>query len=272
MLAQTHQHASSRKEINAIYPIVLNCLEHARESGVKRVVLGSSVVVYGGEVPPFTEETPFHQKLEFTDETPLQITRFEIRVKRIVEQMFMDYSVPLDAATSASGDAPSKQNELEVAILRFPIQFGPGYSYAGNPVALACHAAAGKVDDLVNKIGYMNLPVPDLWNVCGILRPLYVKDTASALKTVMSAETLPGVIYNLTSGFSNSPRKQFEAVLAAAPDAKDSLNIPLEALSTEEVEHGFNSQRMFEDFGWKSGYTLESACKDYIDHLADNDV
>lgn len=270
-LAQTHQAASTRKEINLIYPIVLNFLESARSSGVKRVALASSIAVYGATHPPFTEDMTFHPSIEYTPNSP-RLPRFEIRVKRIVEELFMDYAVPMDKATSGSGNQVPT-HELEVVILRLPMQFGPGYIYAGNPVSIACHAAADKVKDLVNQTGYLNAPVPFLWNRFGLFRPLYVKDTASAFKTVLEAEKLPRPIYNVHSGFTNSARKQYEAVVAAAgANGVQNLNIPTEVLTDVEIDSGFSNEQLCEDFGWKSGYTMESACKDYIDWLADNDV
>ncbi len=73
LLAQTHQTASTRKEINLIYPIALNFLESARASEVKRVALASSIAVYGATAPPFTEDMAFHSSIEFSPSTPARL-------------------------------------------------------------------------------------------------------------------------------------------------------------------------------------------------------
>ncbi len=227
--------------------------------------------VYGGTEPPFSEEMNFPSLIEFTEKTPLQLAKFEIRIKRIVEQIFLDYALPMGEATSGPAST-ERQHELEVVILRLPMQFGPRYRYAGNPISIACHVAAGKVTDLASQTGYMNAPVPVLWNIFGVLRPLYIKDTASAFKTVLEAPNLPRKIYNLHSGFTNSPRQQYQAVLKSNSTETKDLNIPLEALNDMEIEVGFNCNRMSEDFGWESSYTLESAIQEYVDWLGEHSV
>jgi len=246
-------------------------LESARASGVKRVILGSSIAVYGGLKPPFTEDVDFPAHITFSDDTPIKVAEFEIRSKRIVEQMFLDYASPMGTATSAAESSES-QHELEVAILRISIQFGPGYRYGGNPIAIACNVAAGKRTDLAGQTGYMNAPVPVLWNgFGGMMPPLYIKDTASAFKTVMEAPELPRTIYNINSPIIPSARDQYQAILDIA-GPNQHLNIPLDSLNGEGDDLGYNYDRMREDFAWQPSYTLQKAMREYIDWLREHDV
>ena len=57
--AQAHQHAQTRTSNRANYDMIFNCLEAAEATGVKRFLLVSSIVVYGGLAPPFAEDTRF---------------------------------------------------------------------------------------------------------------------------------------------------------------------------------------------------------------------
>src|SRR3981081_4113472 len=65
--AQAHQHAQTRTSNRANYDMIFNCLEAAEATGVKRLVLVSSIAVYGGVAPPFAEDTRFHVQAQYDD-------------------------------------------------------------------------------------------------------------------------------------------------------------------------------------------------------------
>jgi nucleoside-diphosphate-sugar epimerase len=269
MLVHAHQYARSRTANNAIYDITLNCLEGATASGVKRCVLASSIVVYAGMIPPFTEDVPFPVEISYEGKRGLiRPPKFETVVKRTIELIAIDYGTPMDRATSgtAGTDHP---HHLEVVALRYPIQWGSGYSAMGNHYSLAAHAAAGRIDSLKDRVGYYNLPIGPLWN--GPRPPgMFIKDSADAIVTVMQAETLPHNIYNVSSGFTTSPRKQLEALYKVAPESRESIGIAPEDLRESRPDLGFNADLLKADFGWSSAYTIESAFEEYIAWLQDH--
>lgn len=278
MLAVAHQDATSRAANNAIYDITLNCLDAASAVGLKRCVMASSFAVYGGVKPPFNEEIAFPQEISYEDGNGLiPMPKFEVRIKRILEQILLDYGTPLENPTGSGSSSPSSDDDskqshtLEVVALRFPFQFGPGYTRMGNPLSLAAHAVAGKIKNLSERVGYMNLPLAPLWTVLGaIVPPLYVKDTASAIVTAMEAETLPHRIYNVTGNYTSSAKAQLEALYRAAPEARGIIGIAPEEFPDEDHDLGSSPDLIKQDLGWTPSYNLEQAFEDYLDWLKDN--
>ena len=269
MLAQTHLHGTTRDVINQIYPMTLRCLEGARKAEIPRVILGSSISVYSGEEPPFSETARFSPDIVYGETTLFPVPKFEVWVKRIVEQLFLDYGTPLDVATGEAAsvvDAP-----MEVGILRLSNQFGPGYAAGGSPLGIASHTAAGRIADLSTQVGYFGLPISALWNMAGVFPPSYVKDSASALSTLVLADHVPHRIYNVCSNIFGSPREQYETLIQIAPNASERLTLDPETLSSQRIDVGFNAEMLERDFGWKSSYDMASAFEDYIRWLGNHD-
>ncbi|MEO1080264.1 MAG: NAD(P)-dependent oxidoreductase [Pseudomonadota bacterium] len=276
MLAHAHQYARTRAASNAIYPMILNCLQAAAVTGVKRLVLGSSRAIYGGLEPPFHEDATFPVKVSYagTIEEKLglpHIPEFETTVKRVVEMMAFDYSIAMPAPTS--GLETTTQNEtMEVVALRYPIQWGPGYTAMGNPFSLVAHAAAGRIASLEGRTGYLGLSVQDFWNLISGGASCFVKDSASAVVTTMLAPTLPHHIYNVSSGLNNVARHQLEALYDIVPDARERVGIAPEELDDKgKPDDGFNADRLREDLGWQPKHTeVGAALEEYVDWLQDN--
>ncbi|MEM1153431.1 MAG: NAD(P)-dependent oxidoreductase [Pseudomonadota bacterium] len=273
MLAHAHQYARTRAASNAIYPMTLNCLQAAAATGVKRLVLGSSRAIYGGLAPPFSEDVTFPIKVSYagTIEEKLglpHIPEFETTVKRTVEMMAFDYSIPMPAPTSGL-TATSRQETLEVVALRFPLQWGPGYTAMGNPFSLICHAAAGRIDSLENRTGYLGLPVAGFWNLFSGGATSFVKDSASAITTTMLAESLTHPVYNVSSGLNGTARDQLEALYRLVPDAHLRVRIDPQELDDQgKPDDGFNGNRLREDFGWQPKHSeFGAALEEYIDWL-----
>ena len=276
MLAHAHQYARSRAASNAIYPMTLNCLEGARATGVKRLVLGSSKAIYGGLNPPLTEDRNFPTRVSYAgtliEELGLpRFPEFETTVKRAVELMAFDYSIPLPASTSGlSGSTQDKA--MEVVALRFPIQWGSGYTAMGNPFSLVAHAAAGRINSLQGRIGYLGLPVRDFWNMISGSPSSYVKDSASAIITTMLADSLPNSVYNVSSGFNDIAREQLEAVYRIVPDSRDRVGIDPEELDGDGMpDSGFNASRLKADFDWEPAHArFDDAFEEYYSWLRDH--
>ncbi len=268
-LAQTHQHALTRDDANKIYPILINCLENARKTGVKRFVLGSSLAIYGGEAPPISEDMKFPTRV---GESPT-LVKFEVTVKRVLENIALDYGQPFQQGMSIVPEpTPFSQHELEVVALRSPMMFGQGYYANGSPMGVDAHVAAGRQDTFKGHIGYAGLPVEILWGVAAPVPTSYVKDNADCIKTALMADKLKNHIYNIGSGFPCNARKQFDALVAAAPDSLERFGITRDELPDEDHDMGYYSGLFNEDFNWKPLYTLETALADYIAWLKYNPI
>ncbi|MEM9257781.1 MAG: NAD(P)-dependent oxidoreductase [Pseudomonadota bacterium] len=273
MLAHAHQYARTRAASNAIYPITLNCLEGARCTGVKRLVLASSRAIYGGLNPPYHEDRTFPANVSYagTIEEELglpHIPEFETTVKRTVEMIAFDYAIPMPAATSGLS-GPQEERAMEVVALRFPIQWGPGYTAMGSPFSLLAHTAAGRIDSLNGRTGYLGLPVTDFWGLLSGSSSSFVQDSASAILTTMLADALPHPVYNVCSGFNNKARDQLEALYRVLPEASDKIGIDPTQLDHEpRPDDGFNGQRLRDDFGWRPTHSsIDGAWDEYVSWL-----
>ncbi|MEM9397908.1 MAG: hypothetical protein AAF991_10525, partial [Pseudomonadota bacterium] len=135
--------------------------------------------------------------------------------------------------------------------------------------SLICHAAAGRIDSLVNRTGYLGLPVAEFWNLFSGGATSFVKDSVSAITTTMLAESLPHHVYNVSSGLNGTARSQLEALYRLVPDAQSRVRIdPQELDDVGKPDDGFNGDRLREDFGWQPKHTeIESALEEYIDWL-----
>lgn len=269
--AQTHQAAQTRVKAYEIFPILLNCLEIARSNKVKRFIFGGSMAVYSQD-----PSEPQNEQFRF----PPQVTepaaaKFEIAVKRAMEIIALDYGQPFQGGMSAPvSTEKTAPHELEVAVLRSPIMFGPRQSFweSACPLGIGAHFAAGKIDDFKGRTGFMNLPIEHLWPLTSMAPSAYVKDAADCFRVVMMADKLKHQIYNVFGGTPYNPRLQFEAFVRAAPHCADRLGITAEDLPDATHDSTFNGQLLEQDFGWKPKFTLEAAMVDYIGWLKDHPI
>ncbi len=191
--------------------------------------------------------------------------KFEVATKRALEIIALDYGTDFQMGLSVPpGVDKPEPHELEVVILRAPMMFGPGYQALGSPIGIAAHVAAGRLPSFTDRVAYGGVPPQELWRAVGGLPTNYVKDNASCIQIALSAETLPHSIYNISSGFEGGARAQLEALLAVAPDCAERLGVTPEEMPELQAPVGFDSRRFEHDFGWKPGYTLESAMADYL--------
>jgi UDP-glucose 4-epimerase len=282
--AQAHQHAQTRTSNRANYDMIFNCLEAADATNVKRLVLVSSIAVYGGLAPPFAEDTRFPVQATIDDDTDamgaftapdgsraLALPAFEVSVKRSLERIALDYAAPWQMGGSATVHANQKLNQhlLDVAVLRIPTQFGPGYKEMGSPISRAVHTVAGK-GNLMAGAGYMGVPLSQLWSVIAVSPLTYVRDTANALKSMIHADALPNRIYNLSSGYTTSAREQLLTLYRIRPDAVRQVNLNPETLRAEPYpSNGYNADLLTCDTGWRPQYTFEEALDDYLKWLSE---
>ena len=268
-VAHTHQYALTRDKNNEIYPLTLNCFEGARKAGIKRAIFGGSVAVYGGTAPPFTEDHQFPPVVKAGNpaEEALML-KFEVSTKRALEMIVLDYGQSFQMGLSVPpGTEKPEPHELEVAGLRAPMMFGPGYQALGSPIGLAVHVAAGKVPHFSGLLGYGGAPIEHFWAGLAAIPTNYVLDNAEAIAVAMTADTLPHMVYNVSSGFPASPRAQFQALLNVAPEAASRFDITPDDLPEPPIDLGFNGDRFAADFGWRSSHTLETAFEDYLGWL-----
>jgi nucleoside-diphosphate-sugar epimerase len=283
--AQAHQHAQTRTSNRGNYDMIFNCLEAAEATGVKRLVLVSSIAVYGGSAPPFAEDARFPVQATIDDHpdamgaftTPdgsraLALPAFEVSVKRSLERIALDYAAPWQMGGSATVRTNQNLNQhmLDVAVLRIPTQFGPGYKEMGSPISRAVHTVAGR-GNLMAGAGYMGVPLSDLWSVIAVSPLTYVRDTASALVSMIRAGALPHRIYNLSSGYTTSAREQLLALYRLRPHVAPQVGLDPETLRAEPYpSSGFNADLLNHDTGWRPQYTFEEALEDYLEWLGEH--
>jgi nucleoside-diphosphate-sugar epimerase len=265
--------------------MIFNCLEAAEATGVKRFVLVSSIAVYAGMAPPLAEDTRFPVEAALDDHPDamgaatapdgsraLALPPFEVSVKRSLERIALDYAAPWRMGGSATVYANQRLNQhlLDVAVLRIPTQFGPGYALMGSPISRAVHTVAGK-GPLMSGTGYMGVPLPQLWDVLAPFPLTYVRDTGNALKTMIEADTLPHRIYNLSSGYPTSAREQLLTLYRIRPDASRQVNLDPETLRAKPAPpSGFTADLLSRDTGWRPQYTFEEALEDYLTWLSEH--
>jgi nucleoside-diphosphate-sugar epimerase len=283
--AQAHQHAQTRTSNRANYDMIFNCLEAAEATGVKRLLLVSSIVVYAGLTPPFAEDKRFPVQATIDDHPDamaaytapdgtraLATPAFEVSVKRSLERIALDYAAPWQMGGSAMVHPNQKLNRhlLDVAVLRIPTQFGPGYKEMGSPISRAVHTVAGK-GNLMAGAGYMGVPLPQLWSMIAVSPLTYVRDTANALMRMIHADALPHRIYNLSSDYTTSAREQLLTLYRIRPDAARQVNLDPETLRAEPYpSSGFSADLLTHDTGWRSQYTFDEALEDYLKWLSEH--
>jgi nucleoside-diphosphate-sugar epimerase len=277
-----HQAAQTRSANLANYDMLFNCLQAAEGSKVKRFVLLSSVAAFSGLGPPFSEDKRYPVQPTIDDSPDaffvltgpdgnrqLLVPKYEICVKRVLEQIALDYATPMQMGLAAQPRANQRFNhhQMEVAVLRLTTQFGPGYIHMGNPIALAIHTLAGK-GDLMSGTGYGGMPLSMLWNVVAQAPLLYVRDTARALMTMLQSDRLAHPVYHISSSYTTSPREQLLALRGMRADAASLLRIDPNELREEPYPTtSFNADLLTKDTGWKPGYSFEDAVEEYISWL-----
>ncbi len=212
---------------------LIGVLEAARESGVKRLSLASSVAVYANlPAGPFRE----------TDRLPMESSNPTETFKKAWEILAGHYA---------------QRTGLEVINLRIGGIWGPLYHSMANLPSRVAHAAVKGTEPDYSRGGVPFTDDPN--DLC------YVKDCAQGIRAVHLADKLQHKVYNVTAGQPATNGQLRDAVLKVKPNA----NIPMEKGKGPRYRENayMDISRISSELGYKPKYTLESAMADYIGWL-----
>jgi UDP-glucose 4-epimerase len=219
---------------------LLNALSAAREWGVKRFSVASSIGVYLG-----VGHVPWREDAPLPVLAPHQIPAF----KKAAELF-----TTLIAHTA----------EFDVVNLRIGTVWGPlglpDSPFFALPRLLSA-AVRNEEPDLVP-------PRPpayaeDATDLC------YVKDCGRAIALLMLADRLNHTTYNISSGRLVRYGEVVDAINAAISDAN--ITIPEGRNPDRPMDNYLDITRLQEDTGFKPNYHVENAVPDYIDWLRRHD-
>lgn len=208
----------------------LDVVRVAREWDVRRVVVASTIGVYGG----LTHEGPLREDLPVHLSAPHAIPRWKKISELLTEQ-----------AAEATG--------LDLVTVRISGTWGPGGHddpFFAAP-ALVHAAATGQAVDTSGLIGRPRLG--DGLDLC------YVKDTGRAIALVQLADRLRHRTYNVGSGRVTTNADVVAAIRAVEPSfdvaMPDGASHPANALDIT---------RLREDTGYEPAYDTRAAAADYL--------
>lgn len=213
---------------------LVNVLEAAQNGGVPRVSLASSLAVYGGlDGGPYAE----------TRALPVESASPTGAMKKAEETLALHYA---------------DRTGLDVRLLRIAVIYGPLYSTLANLAGRLTHLAVrGTLPDRVaGPWTAAQLPSLDL---------CYVRDCASAIRTVHTAERPAHRIYNIGAGRTVTPADLLDAAAKAVPGA--ALPEEVRDAPTAAGTH-MDIGRIGEEFGWAPKYSVDDGVRDYAEWLA----
>lgn len=223
---------------------LINILEAAREGGVRRITLGSSVVVYFGlEHGPWSEAT----SLPARSVTPTETW------KKAWEIMGMHYA---------------DRTGLDVVFARIGGFWGPLYHSLSSVNSQLVHAAVkGETPGYaINKGGggfsSGAVPFEEDTNVSDLC---YVKDGARGLQMLQMAEKLEHRIYNVGGGQSVPNGDVASAIRKVIPDFVDGLQKGRNP--NWKPDSYMDITRISSELGFKPEYDVNRGVADYVEWL-----
>jgi UDP-glucose 4-epimerase len=210
---------------------LLNVLQAARDWGVGRVGVASTIGVYGG----VAADSPLGEDL------PLPMTSAHVipAFKKIGELL-------ADHLAGATG--------IEVVNYRIAAIWGPG-GHAASPfvaVPALVHAAArGTAPDLAPL--YAPAHIEDAIDLC------YAKDCGRAIALLQLADRLNHRTYNVASGRATSNAEIIAAIRKVVPDAR----VDLPTRGTGQPLY-LDISRLQQDTGYRPAYDTDRAVGDYL--------
>jgi UDP-glucose 4-epimerase len=217
----------ARKAIDSL----LNVLQVAREWGVTRVGVASTIGVYAG----VAGDGPWREDLPLPMTSPNVIPAF----KKVGELL-------VDHLAGGLG--------LDVVNYRIGAIWGPG-GHAASPffaVPQLVHAAArGTAPDL------SLLPSPP--SADDAIDMFYVKDVGRAIAALQLADTLNHRTYNLGSGRATTNAEVIAAIRKVVPDAR--VELPA---GSPGPRHHLDVSRLQQDTGYRPAYDTDRAVADYL--------
>jgi UDP-glucose 4-epimerase len=215
---------------------LVNVLEAAHSSGVRRVTLASSLAVYAG-----LDSGPFHEDRNLPVHSPSATSA----MKKAEEILALHYA---------------DRTGLEVVQLRIAVIYGPRY-----------HTLANMAGRLVHQAVRGELPAHRAgpWTsrqLGGGLDLCYVTDCARAIARIHTAPTTRHRVYNVGTGRPPVGVAEIaDAVRLAVPDAV----LPDGLLDAEAApaDRYMDTTRALEEFGIAPEFSLEDGVRDYVSWL-----
>ena len=231
-LAAPARQASPAPEYRVGLLGLLNLLEAARQHGVGRVSLASSVSVYSNAGPgPWREEAAL----------PVESDTHTAAEKKAMEVLALHFA---------------DRTGLEVRILRLGVIYGPLYHSMANLPSRLCHAAARgrapQLEDLRVGTPYAG----DATDLC------YVKDCAAGIRLLHLADGLHHRVYNLGGGRAVLNQELAEAVRRAVPGTD--LWLPSRPPRPDAARAHMDISRIQQEVGYAPRYGLADGVADYI--------
>jgi UDP-glucose 4-epimerase len=239
LMAPPARSASTQADYHLYTAGLQNVLEAARTFGLRRVLLGSSVAVYGGlPAGPFREDTALPVS------SPTQVSAF----KKGMEMHAHYYAA---------------QAKLDVVALRIASIYGPLYYSMHNPIGRICQAAVHDAEpDFHDRPGGKLLEDDQAdWT--------HVRDVARAIQMLHAAPALSHRIYNIGSGRASSNRDIVQAVRQVVPGARCAALTPGRSASAA-TNPATDLSRIKAGVGYQPEHTLQSGIAAYIEWLRSN--
>jgi len=212
----------------------LNIFWAAREWGVSRVSIASTIGVYAGsEDEAFKENSP----------VPLSATHALPMSKKVLELI---------------GGILSFGSELQVVNLRIGGTWGPLFHHAPSPMNVIGHLIRGAVAG-------RNLTPWPIYEETGT-DSLYVKDTGRAIAMIQLAKSLQYSTYNVGSGRALTIKEVVAAIREVVHDAEIALNPGFDPRGMAKT-YVMDTSRLREDTGFEPEYDVRKGVADYVEWL-----
>ena len=231
-----HAGSSSLGRLDGLFDSLFHVLHAAREWGVTRVTIASTIGVYGGLAPG-----------RWSEETALP--------------MLASHAIPTaKKCNELLATLISDQIGIPAIHVRPSAIWGPGGRPQSNFFALPAlvHAAVHADTDTPS------IPQPlyagDATDVC------YVKDCARAIALIQTAPTLSHCTYNIGSGHTTSNEQIVAAIKRTLPDATFNLTDGRNPHSPP-IDPVLDLTLIHQDTGYEPAYDTDTAIADYINWL-----
>jgi len=227
-LASAHWSAVLATDFHTNTAGLIHLLEAARQAGVDRITVGSSITVYFGVNGPYRESEPL--SVEIPDDGPGLFKR--------VEELFSQYF------TLKTG--------IDVQVARITQVYGPGYRSMRSLISRVCAAAASGGP----LTGPLVDPVPDYG---------YIDDIAQSLADLITTAPPKVGVVNLGSGVGID-KERFVAAAKAIGLSGAAMDT-LQSAPSWSTSKYMVIDRAKERFGWTPATNLERGMQLYTEHL-----
>jgi UDP-glucose 4-epimerase len=210
---------------------LVNALEAAQAWKVKRILVASTLNVYGDErTVPWREDQP----------------------------LFLTAPEPVSAFKKCNeivADYLARQTGVECILMRFGGIYGPLSPWNSPPNVLVHAAVTGSKPDLTNVLGGIHAKAGS--DLC------YVKDAAQAVALLQMADTLHHRVYNVASGRPTTNQDLVTAIKEVIPEAQ--IELPSMDLGAEPAAIPYQDiTRLVQDTGYRPRFTTAQAIADYV--------